>query len=522
MDPLVLLPAALQAFSIQMHLHGSLSEGVASMYSSTVAAEQAGIDVLWWSDHEYGIMHYRIPTTFGFESFAEFDWENEEWEPVAGQQSAMKFLRLRSEEDAHTATYGPPAVQGLGSFRLTSVGKTVFEFLTERHAATARSLVGDTKLALSVLPEKGTAGVSIRLSKHPTDSLYLNYFLDNDAKPSRDGNHYNIPVAFTANEWNHLVLPLSADASAGFPEFIGDDNAIREIHFSVTDGAAHFDAMQVQFNTWYPETFQRQRDILDELELQIPAVVQLQGVEQSVAHHVNVFSINTEVRIPNGIGNLVTAVHANKGLVSLNHPFGPGANADQMNRQEILDRLVENNAYNVDILEVGYRSRGSGELADFFWVWDELAKRGIHLIGTGVADIHHWGPGVNPVNNFVSWIWAESTSKPDMLKGLRSGRVFFGDITLFDGTLDIVSDTGHMGQRVYDPDATITIDGLEPDDQVTIVRDGIPVESFAGSRQVNHTVEGPGCFRVEVYTVDSTAKVFSNPLCLLDPRERKK
>lgn len=59
----------LQAVSAQLHLHGSLSEGTGTMREFNADAAAAGLDLLWWTDHD-----------FIFREHAELDLETIDWE----------------------------------------------------------------------------------------------------------------------------------------------------------------------------------------------------------------------------------------------------------------------------------------------------------------------------------------------------------------------------------------------------------------------------------------------------------
>src|SRR5262249_43344870 len=126
-------------------------------------------------------------------------------------------------------------------------------------------------------------------------------------------------------------------------------------------------------------------------------------------------------------------------------------------RESILAELWESRVFGADILEVGYRQRGGRPLEDHLWVWDELGRRGLFLVGTGVSDSHggteqRWRTAPN---NFLSWIYARSPEKADLIEGMRAARVFFGDIVLFDGSVDLVSGRGHRMGRIVVTDRDV-------------------------------------------------------------------
>src|SRR2546430_2284325 len=51
--PLVSNDAREQARTMAMHVHSSFSEGTGSMQAQLAEATSAGVDVLWWTDHDW-------------------------------------------------------------------------------------------------------------------------------------------------------------------------------------------------------------------------------------------------------------------------------------------------------------------------------------------------------------------------------------------------------------------------------------------------------------------------------------
>jgi hypothetical protein len=235
---------------------------------------------------------------------------------------------------------------------------------------------------------------------------------------------------------------------------------------------------------------------------------------------------------------VVEDVHARGGLVSYNHMFGTTAPGSEpkTGRRDALDSLASERLFGADLLEVGYRDRGGHDLTDHLWVWDRLARRGLFPVGIGVSDSHggredRWRTSPN---NFVSWIWSVSTERAHLIQGLRTGRVFFGDLVLFDGEVDLVTARGRrMGQIVVTEaraeDLTLRVDGAERGDRVHVVVSGARVETFVvdGARfeqayRCELAPEKVTLARIEVYR-SGEAVVFSNPIWFVreapdDPR----
>jgi hypothetical protein len=60
-------PAVLRPVSVQMHVHASMCEGPGSWRAANVHAKTIGLDVLWWSDHDWRMAYYTYNRAFGFE-----------------------------------------------------------------------------------------------------------------------------------------------------------------------------------------------------------------------------------------------------------------------------------------------------------------------------------------------------------------------------------------------------------------------------------------------------------------------
>ncbi|MEL7449648.1 MAG: hypothetical protein AAFN78_10590, partial [Pseudomonadota bacterium] len=231
------------AYSTQMHMHGSFSEGQGSMTGGTVEARNLGIDVLWWSDHAYGFHHNKTARTFGFEDWTEFEWEGEDWTPSSATMNKIKYWQLDSDAGmtSYEATFtDAQAVAGERSLRIdatsseTDFAYLYYRFDTDRSAVNrARTLAAGTTIEISIyadqVGEDATAMVSVELSRHrenPVVDLALHYYLDNSpgAAPHMEGGDYFVPLAFTPGAWNSYVLDLTADAVAGFTDLPGEDN----------------------------------------------------------------------------------------------------------------------------------------------------------------------------------------------------------------------------------------------------------------------------------------------------------
>jgi len=567
-------------WSVQLHLHGSFSEGLASIDSQSFEATDVGLDAIWWSDHDWRITGYHVYSRFSFEEGpAEADragsWvlTGERFE--AKFQPAFRNVERRTWATGDVALTRERAFDGEQSYQITAASlspelKDYVAGLVAPLPGFRRPLASGLTLRVALWPEglgeDGRVWVEARLSEHaprPEQGLeelgpvYVRYVLGTGAgEPYREGDVLWVPLDHVEREWNQYVLPLSRDAAEGFPFLVAGDDSLTALNVGVSvrneQAATVFvDALQIDAETRGEAMFPRQREVIDAVAAGHANLVQLQGVEVSYLHpHLNEFSVDTrlldydELAEDSGLLNAAREVdeaelapyyarraveraHARGGLISFNHFLGtdPEGREATQTREELLAELLANELYGADLVEVGYRDRAGHGLRDHLWVWDQLALQGgLRPVGVGVSD-HHGGPlrWRTMENNFVSWVLAPSRSKADLIEGLRAGRVFFGDITHFDGTLELSTDGGsRMGQIVVtDRDAVeldIAVDGLVPTDRVIVVESGelarfldVEAESF---RSTQHLAlpPGPSFVRIECLARKGDEKVYSNAI----------
>ena len=102
-----------KVFGVQLHLHGSMSEGSGSMAGHNHEAQQLNgvVDVLWWTDHDWRIAAHTYVSTFDFEDsltateFAPFPAGRVR--PIMGRRSGQKRGLVTEGEDLPD---GPPGM----------------------------------------------------------------------------------------------------------------------------------------------------------------------------------------------------------------------------------------------------------------------------------------------------------------------------------------------------------------------------------------------------------------------------
>ena len=566
-------------YSVQLHVHGSFSEGIGSIDSHSHEASELGVDVIWWSDHDFRVASHRHVTRFGFEAWKEPIDRNESWKVRPDRYRSEKTKGL-SPIVQELADVSADFVAGSGSdsggnraLQIIARGESepfrsyLYSFEADR-AVGRRPLASEVSIELAILVDEWGPNarpvIEIGLSAHPPrqglpfEPYTLRYFLAEPGSESyRRGTTFFVPVPVRGDGWNDYRLEITRDAVRGFPFLDGEDNSLHSIAIGVevrrgARVAARFDDLRIEQDRSGNAAFAYQRVVIDRVASTYPGLQQLQGVEISHAGpHLNEFSPEpllldfdalledsdrtfgaATISDPRSFSRFVASravdgAHGRGGIVSYNHPFGVGFGdrGTRRKRQDVLAKLVASQLYGADLLEVGYRARGGNDLTDHLWLWDQLAIEGLKKVGIGVSD-SHGGPAQrwrDAPNNFVTWIHSSSPSRADLLDGLRAGRAFFGDISQFDGRLDLRTDSGgRMGDTVAAVDAaeiSIEIEGLHSGDSIQVVETGVPTICYTAdgsSFHRRHALElsrgHDGFLRVEVYGADGVAKVFSNPI----------
>ena len=548
-------------YGVQMHLHGSMSEGPGSMRGHNVIARRlnGAVDVLWWTDHDWRIAAHTYLEEFDFEDSL-VAWNTvptaggarqvrAEWKQLA-ETPAPRSVSARFSTDA-------PRL-GKGSFSVAVVAnggdwqRVAYRLETEqkRHIA---SLASDVRLHLALRPRQfgpnARLVVRVLLSQQPPDYRgRIDYVFTGSgglvaSTRMLDETSEGFPIKVAAitkpletGRWNDVVMNVSQDAEKyGLG---GVDNSMAEIVVSVEarNGARceiGLDAFRIERETIGDPLFQREKAMARTLD---GKTVNHVGLEISYAAHMNVYGASMPLpdfsAHPGGFDHraAVKFAHEHGGIVALAHMFGPGGRGGIRDRfkppfrarfQRIRRAVRGERGYGADMIEIGYRERFFG-IDAFVEVWDELSAEGVYITGTGVSDSHSNTKGwLTGPNNFITWVYAASSSQEDLAAGLVAGRAFFGDPTRFDGRMDITTHEGfHMGQVVAtDKPAHVVrffVDGVRPGQRVRLIRNGAALGDFKADgrkfeRSESIAIQGRTFVRIELYDGDGPFAL-SNPL----------
>ena len=554
--------ADLKPYMLQMHVHGSMSEGPGSMRGANVHAKKIGLDVLWWSDHDWRMAYHTYSSGYDFEADDLSKTVPVPYPPGADssrareQEMDVTLEPSRANGDvldgvaritAERASQGKKSLE-IAAGAQSGAFQNFFYTIDASRRRLKRSLASRVSIKISIYPDQDPdketmAGLRVDLSQQPPDMAqgaicYVLTGLSDAELAALSTPHLKfVRLDFKPRQWNTYTLDLTGDATRlGLG---GGDNALVDASFGVmTRGKrvrAFFDDYRIAHRIQSEALRDEARRMAAELQKEY-GVINYVGQELSYNAHLNPLGLHIPMidytKHPEGLDGPETAdfVHRNGGIASVNHIFGTSAPPKGLNPKDpesvrkFEDRriaeLIANRCEHADILEVGYPVRVL-PMKSFLRVWDALSNAGVYVVGNGTSDTHSSNGGWFNGNNFISWVYAESASQADLIEGFRRGSVYFGDPVKFKGRVMLTTDDGHqMGQVVItrkpSHQVRIHIEGLPAGSKVRTVTNGDYGADFSAGASFDRSVPvetaKAGFFRVESYSAEGRPLAFSNPI----------
>lgn len=473
---------SLRVFCAALHVHSCFSEGTGSMQAQLDAANRLGVDVVWWTDHDWRMQAVQYWTDVPFEGPVQTR-QGLEWRWEVAENGAQTSGR-------HEFGPGPPRPGEAADTNILFVsqqnagGNTAdpYRLVALADSETYRTSLHGQVFKVDIYPERAslTSFLAFDLvtsrrpsvAGRPAATYRLSYRVGGPeevgSRVVREGVGVVTLVA-PQQEWTRLSFEPAHDLSLLWPELDGRDAAPLELTVSAwaggTAGASgYFGSLRIERSAVSgDEPLRTQASLMDHYRSEYPDITQFPGIEVSLGKphlgaYGGVLTIPIEPKDA-AIGDapdaqLVADLQRAGTLVCYNHPFGSSHGEVVATEQpELVQKaaamLVQDQALGCQLLEVGYRSRGGSDLLGHQRVWDACSRAGIFLTGLGTNDNHSGTGWDSSENNFVTWIWAVDPTESDLLDSLASGYAYFGDPTLFAGTLDLLTAQGaRMGQVV--------------------------------------------------------------------------
>lgn len=548
------------AVSMAMHVHSCFSEGGsdvsggggASMLAQLEAARSFGVDVVWWTDHDWRMQAYGYYDGIAFDGTAEgggLQWIAQNEGTVTGATYAF-VSEPRSPHEPGRAlrvTAGGSGPGWSGSYLFGKGGNAFYS-----------TNISDTTVTVDVLAEAvGTDAamvVQVETSYRPATGgrpagVYtLDYRVGSEPGRRLNGSLVGVVEVAPEDGWQTLTLRMIDDVRAFWPDLVAEDSGLARLRFGVQArngavGSGVFDHLVFSRTRdqleWPVRT---QRDLMRRLAPAYPEITQVLGAELSMIRHLNVFMEDFELYTypPTGkapvLDKSVAAAkkairwyHDRGALVQYNHP--PTKPSE----------LVRTRALGADLMEVA-NARGNLVITrNRIRLFDVAARNAIFLTATSQIDDHE-GRWAERPHLFLTSVWAKSTATRDLLASLAAGRAWCHQPTRWPGSrLDLrAGGRSVMGQvlrtRARRVKVNVRAEALPPGSTVRMIlgacdRTGAtvpliksvtkPAAAFAnGPVRINMARRQGRYLRVEVHDADGVLIGYGNPFWVLNRRAR--
>lgn len=470
--------SSVEPVSMAMHIHGSFSEGSASMDAHLFQANRLGVDVVWWTDHDFRASAFGYRTSVGFDGEHEpdgpWDWT---WVPEATGVAGA----------GHDFVAWPhsPGEQG-GALRINATASSSNAWATYMMRATAGNLTystsySDTTLQLDVRPEQvGTdAEIVVEVSSsyrparqgRPAGRYRLQYRIGT----SYVGHHLEdngllgvIGVkAGQRDAWQQVTMDLRSDHAKLWPDtFAGDASLVKLKIGARTRNSAT--ATVVVDRLRFLRTRRNSADglrllhhAMDFYRDRYPTVAQYAAAEVSLVMHLNSFG-GDHVRpdyttkhavLDNSVEaqrRMVDFLHAHGSVVSLNHPL-----KGSQGPNDLASRLITTKAVGADVIEVGTTS----DVSTLERVFDIASRNAVFLTANGSTDDHGGVDWLGSGRRWLTSVWSPSRRQSDLGNALKAGRAWFYDPLHWRGALDLLVDgTTSMGGVLFTPRRQVSVE----------------------------------------------------------------
>lgn len=460
--------------SMAMHLHSSFSEGVASMHAHLEQAKRVGVDVLWWTDHDFRVtaMGYRQAIRFDGpderENNANLHWQVATAQGVAGHGHDFVTYPRSPDEDGRALQLHATAQGGeaWGHYLL-------YANAWNDHYSTSYA---DTTLQLDVLVQAGgpdaeavvRIGSSFRPASggRPAGRYRLEYRIGGGpaARWTEDGGLLGVVrVPAAAQRWERVTLRPASDHAALWPDTVAGDASLRELYVGARSrrGATArvvLDRLRFERTRRTPADATALVDsIVAEYRERYRWLKQYPAAEISLVNHLNAFG--GERVLPNygtslhkdtslqAQREMVRWLHDRGAVVSINHPGGQG---DALAR-----KLVTHNGVGADVIEIGT----GGSLPRLTWHYDVAARNAVFLTASGVTDDHMGYDWLSPKRQrWVTSVWAGGREADELAGAVARGRAWFWDPLHWKGELDLrVNGKAPMGGVLFTSDDRVDV-----------------------------------------------------------------
>lgn len=462
--------------SMAMHLHACFSEGIASMHAHLDQADRTGVDVIWWTEHDFRLQAHGYQRSVHFDGMTELSADGLEWVWLESQSGPLERAAGVFVAEPHT-----PDEPGT-ALRLTAVGSTDewgrLQYEGTAWNSTYSTSIADTTVVLDVLAESVGADAEVVVeivSSHrpatagrPAGQYTLQYRIGAvTGRFTEEAGLVGVVASTPVAGWQRMRLKPAEDIAALWPDLVAGDASLHRLRVCVrarrgATAVAVVDRLRFRRSRRHgQQSLELQAELMAAYRSRYPGVRQYQGGELSLVRHLNRFG--GEVFLPRYGGGppfkdetieaqiaMVDTIHDHGGLASYNHPLATtGGTAKSLARQ-----LVETHNLGADILEVG-----SGDVEGVTFAFDAAARNGVFVTATGVSDDHAGTDWLLRKKRWITSTWAASMEEVGLTYALGAGRAWFADPAVWRGAMDISAQGRRaMGGVLISTDARVPLE----------------------------------------------------------------
>lgn len=439
--------------AMAMHIHASFSEGTASYEAHLAQARAHGVEVIWWTDHDFRVAAH------GHRRAVRFDGESE----LEGELEWSWSREPEGELAAADAEFGreprPPDDPG-GSLRLRAVGGAGGGALWLRGTAwnwTYSTSLADTTLEFDVLAdhaEDGAVfGLEIQSSYHPARAgrpagqYVVQYRIGGSRGPRHraEGLLGIVELPASPGQWQRFTVRPVDDVATLWPDLVAVDNSLHQLRVGVIadEGrSGRFVLGRLRFErdrNAGKDGLELRRAVLAEYADDYADITHYESLEVSLVRHLNWFGGTLTIpSLPSPpyrdndadlAAAMVGYIHDHGGLAQWNHPL------DCESPESLARLMIGRDKLGADLVEIG-----RGRLDEMLWVLDTVARNAIVFTGVGVSDDHAGRDWLDQTSAWITCVYAASTKLNDLLDALRVGAAFFCDPAHWRGELNVLLD----------------------------------------------------------------------------------
>ena len=369
--------AALRPVSMAMHIHGSFSEGTASMHAHLQQARRLGVDVIWWTDHDF--RQYAL----GYRQAVRFDARTERenghplsWEqlPATGGMTGAHAVRRRRAQPGRARRFAAPAGGRRGRRRLGHVpagGERLelhLQHQLRRHRAHPRRASGPVRAGRRRSSSRSARATARRprADRRVSTGSSTAWAASRAAGPRRTAcSAWSASPVEQPGTWQRLRMDLQADHDALWPDTVRGDASLKRLRVGVrgrqgagppvtSTGCASCAAAARR-----PTVTRLLTAVAREYRGRYSDVTTYPSAEISLVNHLNAFggdgtlpTYPDDSLVKDGSDAsqraMVQFLHRHGAVVALNHPATGPPGSDKLAR-----KLVTTRGNGCDLVEVG-------------------------------------------------------------------------------------------------------------------------------------------------------------------------